>query len=374
MSAPAAGATRIGATHWSPSAGPQPPGPRYIALGDSYASGQGTGAYQDRACFRSDASHPHLLAAAQGMTESFTDVTCGGAELADLTQANPVGVRPQLAALLGSAPEMVTLTIGGNDLGDLLVGPDARGGIGGVLAYCFVEVSCQTTLTPLADASRALTERLTASYEELAALVPSSATVYVIGYPQIFPGRDEYRTCFRDMPHPPRDIPVADWMPRSIRYYGWDSDEIAWLRTAVETLNASVRNAVDRVAASAGAPKARVLFVDVSRAFAGSPLCAPRTGQGDRPVRGLLLDASKLALTIDDLRALYAGLPNFAQDSRSGLFDYLSRIVAPESFHPTIEGQRRIATCAIGRINAFRRDGSPMDGGACPAGEQLQPS
>jgi lysophospholipase L1-like esterase len=95
-------------------------GPRYVSLGDSYTSGplvpDLTG--KPLGCLRSNHDYPSLVAAAIG-TSSFTDVSCAGADTTNMTGPEWVGLGtnpPQLNALT-SATTLVTLGIGGNDIG-----------------------------------------------------------------------------------------------------------------------------------------------------------------------------------------------------------------------------------------------------------------
>jgi len=95
-------------------------GPSYVALGDSYTSGPlipdltGTPV----GCLRSSHDYPSLVAAAIGAS-SFKDVSCSGANTTDMTGSEWVGLGtnpPQLNAL-STATTLVTLGIGGNDIG-----------------------------------------------------------------------------------------------------------------------------------------------------------------------------------------------------------------------------------------------------------------
>ncbi|HZC71797.1 MAG TPA: SGNH/GDSL hydrolase family protein [Jatrophihabitans sp.] len=82
----------------------------YVALGDSYASGVGSGSYtaESGSCMRSTKAYPQLWANAHTPT-SFSFVACSGAKTTDVN-AN------QLSAL-SSSTTLVSITIGGNDLG-----------------------------------------------------------------------------------------------------------------------------------------------------------------------------------------------------------------------------------------------------------------
>lgn len=90
----------------------------YVALGDSYAAlgDNRESAGGPAGCARSLANYPHVLKANPAIG-GFTDSTCGGAETPQiLTETQYEGAPPQITTL---APEtdLVTLSIGGNDVG-----------------------------------------------------------------------------------------------------------------------------------------------------------------------------------------------------------------------------------------------------------------
>jgi lysophospholipase L1-like esterase len=91
-------------------------GGRYVAMGSSFAAGSGFGPIKPGTptrCGRSFENYPTLLAEALRMV--LIDVTCGGA-----TTANILGpwneLPPQIAAV-NADTDLVTITIGGNDIG-----------------------------------------------------------------------------------------------------------------------------------------------------------------------------------------------------------------------------------------------------------------
>ncbi|MGM1060262.1 SGNH/GDSL hydrolase family protein [Saccharothrix sp. Mg75] len=97
--------------------------PAYVALGDSMPSGPliptPTGPL---ACGRSTHNYPHELAARLGAV--LTDVTCGGASSRHLAEPQelslldlPAGTAPPQFDALRPDTDLVTLTIGGNDVG-----------------------------------------------------------------------------------------------------------------------------------------------------------------------------------------------------------------------------------------------------------------
>jgi lysophospholipase L1-like esterase len=98
-----------------------PPPDSYVALGDSFTAGPAI-TPQDPSvpgCLRSLADYPHLLAPSLGQP-AFRDASCSGARTRDMTQTQRVDPDPdnppQLDALDAST-RLVTLGIGGNDIG-----------------------------------------------------------------------------------------------------------------------------------------------------------------------------------------------------------------------------------------------------------------
>ncbi len=143
----------------------------YVAIGDSYASGVGdlTTPYlpESGACKRSPNSYPRTFAK-NHPTLTLQDVTCSGATVADV-RAN------QLGALSGKTT-LVTITVGGNDVGfesmanNCLLGTDQ---------------ACQDATNLGAYYARTkLTEDLTALYTDVRQRAPK-AQIYVLGYPRL---------------------------------------------------------------------------------------------------------------------------------------------------------------------------------------------
>lgn len=90
---------------------------RYVALGSSMAAGPGIGPRADGAPWaagRSARNYPHLVAARLNL--DLVDATYSGATTANVLSEPQHGAPPQISALTGSE-ELVTVTIGGNDVG-----------------------------------------------------------------------------------------------------------------------------------------------------------------------------------------------------------------------------------------------------------------
>jgi lysophospholipase L1-like esterase len=90
---------------------------RYVALGSSMAAGPGIAPRVAGAPFRaarSQCNYPHLVAAELGL--DLVDVTYSGATTAHVLDQAQFGAPPQTDALDGTE-SVVTITIGGNDVG-----------------------------------------------------------------------------------------------------------------------------------------------------------------------------------------------------------------------------------------------------------------
>lgn len=100
-----------------------------VIVGDSYSSGEGAGDYVDGSP-RVDKCHRSPNAWGRVLFPSAEILACSGAVVADFTHHNPLTiegvvidtVEPQLAALLrttsdGTPPDLVMMTLGGNDVG-----------------------------------------------------------------------------------------------------------------------------------------------------------------------------------------------------------------------------------------------------------------
>jgi lysophospholipase L1-like esterase len=162
---------------------PRPAG-RYAALGDSYTSGPLIPDQVDAGCERSDRNYPSLTAAAEHVA-AFEDVSCGGATTAEMWR--PQGANgPQLDAL-DRATTLVTVQIGGNDIG-----------FGSIIATCAGLTATDPAGSPCKDHYRAGgTDQLTSNVLRTAPAVDRvlravharapHARVLVVGYPDLLP-------------------------------------------------------------------------------------------------------------------------------------------------------------------------------------------
>lgn len=171
------------------------PGPsRYVALGDSYQSGEGAGDYDadtDRGgvnqCHRSNNAYSRLLTLDGTIPFTLDFAACSGAKIPDLLTAGQWGEGPQLNRV-DESTALVTVGIGGNDLD-----------FSSVLKNCVTLQSlpggsCEAARgDEILDKLLALQSRgpdglngLQQLYDQIRARAPRGK-VLVLGYPRFFP-------------------------------------------------------------------------------------------------------------------------------------------------------------------------------------------
>ena len=335
----------------------------YVALGDSYSSGEAgesppTGEYlkgdnsADTECRRWDRAYWKVLdGKVFGAGLNVETFACTGATAKNIFDANASNTgtngpsnavaenymganwEPRQAVSLGSADDensvdMVTVTIGGNDMM-----------FADVLEDCFW-ITCnvgsyeQRLGQRLNVSLKGLENELVAVYRELKAVTGESSganresTVFVFGYPHLVPSSGE--GCRQltvdplvDSSEPwytiarfryPVSAPLSRLLGRTL--LDINAGERRFLREAADSLNAAIRRASER---------AGVHFIDVSDAFDGHDPCSKRPW-----VYGV------------------QGAP--------GIFDVG---VSGRSFHPTEAGHAAYAD-VLARYIASRQ-GSPLD-------------
>lgn len=190
----------------------------YVALGDSYTSGPRIPAQSGRpaGCARSDHNYPALLAAGLELgPRMYRDMSCSGATTANLAspQHTDDGLNPAQLSALSGRTRLVTLGIGGNDIGfgEMLTRCLTMGTVYGVVARLkdvsedapcrerYVKDGTDSTRQRMA----ALGTRLSGLLEEIGRRAPE-ARVYIVGYPAILPPGDT--GCGLALPLAPGDI------------------------------------------------------------------------------------------------------------------------------------------------------------------------
>jgi lysophospholipase L1-like esterase len=225
----------------------------YVALGDSYAAGPVIPLQiQPYGCLKSDHNYAHL-AAPRLNPLTLRDPTCSGAKTDDMTQAQGVtpGPNPPQFDSLDGATQLVTLQIGGNDIG-----------------FSSLAESCFNTSPdgpPCRDkyvsgGHDQVSDRIAATAPKVAAAIQGihsrspSARVLVLNYPGIFP--DTGGGCWPQMPVSNADVPwlrekekelnqmladqaaangatLVDWYRASIGHDACELPLVRWVEPAV---------------------------------------------------------------------------------------------------------------------------------------------
>ncbi len=318
----------------------------YVALGDSFASGEGTFNYfpSRNRCHRArDAYAANLTFAAVAPVtldeERFLacsgartfNVKIGGGNAKSLddakgTQLDRAARTGEMATVVNEKTDLVTVSIGGNDAGFIatlfrcarsLRGCDSAGVKAAVAGQ--IDEAVKQAAQVYSDVS----ERLRAENR--------TAPVLVVGYPQILPS--EIDPGLRHNCH--------------LAWAFYDDQELAFVRRATSRLNAML---------CAAAKAAGHYFVDIESALSGHAACS-----ADPWLNGMLF---RLPLALQ---------PPFVQSP-----------LRPESFHPSAlahEGYARAINAGLADLGALGSKGCPaietlLEGGTTSVGiaEPLRPS
>jgi lysophospholipase L1-like esterase len=196
---------------------------QYVALGDSYAAGQGGSLAYDNNCLRSPNGYPALLDA-ENQIHLRANAACTGAKTSDVSDE-------QLSALKQST-RLVTLTVGAADLGlsQVLAACTA-----GSPPQCQAAIGMANLLLPAECGDQSeLGRRLRELYAEVAAAAPN-ALIVATGYPLLF------------------------------ELVQGDPDLI--LKAQINDATTRLNCAIDKAVADAQATGINIVYVDVTEAF-----------------------------------------------------------------------------------------------------------
>ena len=175
----------------------------YVSLGDSYTAGPliPNQLTDPPGCQRSDHNYPHRVARTRGSI--LRDPSCSGATTRDLSapQTTNLGVNPAQLDRLDARVTVVSLQIGGNDIG-----------FSEILQRCAAPIPlgtpCRNVYAPgsVDEISRridATAPKVAAALAETARRAPRART-FVVGYPAILP--ETAWGCWPTMPVAPGDV------------------------------------------------------------------------------------------------------------------------------------------------------------------------
>lgn len=304
-------------------------GSQYAALGDSYASGEGSFSYLKGTASSSDTCHRATDGYAEQLASQFTlslafracsgDIITGlylsNSATAQLFASPSAGYAREKAqfSALGPDTQLVTLSIGGNDVGFARVLHDCISGAltdGSYNCQSRDQTSAEDNLSYLVngrpdgcmaffpfanpgndtDGFCAAEPSLEQVYTDITELAPNAA-IYVVGYPHLF-GTTFNRKGVCD---------VGGAL--GVRYTIQGSD-VEWINSETDNLDQGIQTAVNEAAAATGHS---ITFVDPRSTFAGHGVC----DSGTPWINGLRLRLSTNA-------------------------------VKAESFHPNVTGQQML--------------------------------
>ncbi|MFI7702290.1 SGNH/GDSL hydrolase family protein [Nonomuraea sp. NPDC049480] len=225
-------------------------GARYVALGDSYASGFGIIPVEHEACGRGKANYPHVLRTVY-KSKSYTNAACGGATTRSIWNAHK-GEPPQIKALKPDTT-LVTVSVGGNDIGFEKI----------VTECAFLGVQqptgapCQSKFKGgLEDDFKKLEPRIASVVIDIKRKSPK-ATVVLVGYPALVPASGA--TCDRS------EVPFA-------------AGDFSFLHGTLVRLNTMIEEQ---------ARKAGAVYADTYKPSVGYHMCA---SDDKRMIQPLLAD------------------------------------------------------------------------------------
>ena len=301
---------------------------KYVALGDSFSAGEGIEDFFEpgNRCHRSELAYPTFVEQ-PGLTglsvftrrqAGDTSVKWGFQACSGATTAEVVYDDAQLHGdFLGqlalnrtgdtgndndlpvdAATDLVTITIGGNDLK-----------FSKIVAFCLRKLNCRTAIFRdgkplnrwLRDERNTLSHQLDIVFSRIYRQAPD-ARILVLGYPQRFPASLPEQLCLR-LSTPIYNVPLFSWTPYEQNY----------LRQATSEANQLIAARVEAALIPAG----QITFVPVDTLFAGHEICGRRRDW------------------------INAATPTL---SRAGVS------LNPQSFHPNEYGQRSGYAAAINTV------------------------
>jgi len=175
----------------------------YVSLGDSYVAGPFIpNPVLPLGCLKSDHNYPRLAAPSIGPLK---DPSCSGAKTVDMTNpqnVDPDGPNPPQFNSLAASTEVVSVTIGGNDIGFFEIAQ-------GCITFNPFSSPCRDKYN--SGGKDQIAERIAATAPKVAAVLQGihgrspQARVYLVNYPAIFP--ETGSGCWPQMPVSFSDAP-----------------------------------------------------------------------------------------------------------------------------------------------------------------------
>ncbi len=303
----------------------------YIALGDSFASGEGAFDYEDgtdvdsddgNKCHLSKLSYPYLINQQLALS-SFRSVACSGAKIENVVggeNRNNQFERPEFMAgelhpgdhrqiwhVDNFSPNIITISMSGNDIG-----------FGDKVRYCVMEPdSCFNTYEDRLEIMQEINgkfDKLTDMYRQLKEASTPNAKIYIIGYPQII-NPDLFAKCGVNV------------------HLSMEEREFAFDLTAY--FNKVIKSAADNVGVS---------YIGIEGSLTGSRLC----------------ETSSAAVAVNGVTV----------GNDSGFIGI--RFLGQESFHPNASGHVLIKNAILEHTDSFTKVTPTPTPTAVPPSEENQ--
>jgi lysophospholipase L1-like esterase len=241
------------------------PRTKWVALGDSYSSGEGAGPDHytsgtnlpiEDMCHRANTAYSQVISDTSFTLTADSFFACSGATSKNVLAAGKGGAAQYPDSYTDSIPQLdhpelaradlVTITIGGNDIG-----------FAQILQECLENADCKNYYRPgyfmsldtyLPQAIVLFQDTLQATLSAIRMQAPH-ADVRILGYPALFSSDPTKQSCGA--------LANACWS-------GWSSANQNWLNEMVPILNTVIKNA---------AQGAGVRFIDVALLFVGHEVC-----------------------------------------------------------------------------------------------------
>ncbi|GAB3618503.1 SGNH/GDSL hydrolase family protein [Okibacterium endophyticum] len=290
----ASAAVTAPATGASASASAEPTsGLEYVALGDSYSAGFGIEPHTNLpapGCYQAEQNYPHLVAAELGL--SLTDVTCSGAVTENITTTPQITMTGSTAPLqsdaLSAETDIVTVTIGGNDLGFSVIAESclAAGPTGPLLSdepdcrSLYVQDGFDILAARIADE---VAPAVLAAFTDIATKAPN-AEIFVVGYPAIAPSAADTPAagCFSSLLN---ETPPPAFTENA---YPFTDIDVPYLHKIERLLDEAIRAQADAVGAT---------FLPTFELTSAHSPCAP---EGEAYVNGITLESYNPATPPED--------------------------------------------------------------------------
>jgi hypothetical protein len=352
----------------------------FAALGDSYASGEGIpGSGPDQwlstlgvpwsskdGCDRSALAYPLLVAQDLGVTSSFQFATCSGAvtgstdDASIFTKGSPSVLlgkkdfeKSQLTSL-SSATTIISLTVGGDDLGFAKVlaacagvmvkeGPlsevFASRAPGASQAKCNSDLAqAQSIATSVQASSPSLDGALVDTYTQILNDAPN-ATLFVLNYPQFFSTSSVPKFC---------PLTGAIRVGPASLYLGVTSSQLSDINNLELELNADIATAVQQVNQTLGTTRIDLVNDNLLTSANGLTCNTKTMSQSD--INGVIFSVPGSVSTL--FRDCFLQKDDLVPHCGGALSAIKSNIIAKGSLHPKSKGQALMAKALESAIAA----------------------